>query len=61
VVNKEVKAMNKAYQPTGNVTVNIDDLAPAKEIDKKFEQMSAKGAKEMAKNYGAPNQKKAKK
>lgn len=53
--------MKQTYQPTGNVAVNIDDLASVKEIDKKFEMMSAKGAKEMAKNYGAPNQKKDKK
>ena len=34
--------------------VNVDDF-DIDEIDRKFEMMSAEGAKEMAKNYGAPN------
>lgn len=34
-------------------SVNVDDF-DIDEIDKKFEMMSAEGAKEMAKNYGAP-------
>lgn len=33
--------------------VNVDDF-DIDEIDRKFEMMSAEGAKEMAKNYGAP-------
>ena len=37
--------------------VNIDELDPPEVIDKKFEMMSAEGAKEMAKNYGAPDAK----
>lgn len=53
--------MSKDYQPAGNIVVNIDDLATTEEIDKKFEKLSAEGAKEMAKNYGAPNAKKGKK
>lgn len=36
--------------------VNVDDF-DIDEIDRKFEMMSAEGAKEMAKNYGAPNAK----
>lgn len=36
-------------------SVNVDDLLSTEEIDKKFEMMSAECAKEMAKNYGAPN------
>lgn len=41
--------------------VNVDDF-DIDEIDRKFEMMSAEGAKEMAKNYGAPevNEKKQK-
>lgn len=35
-------------------SVNVDDF-DIDEIDRKFEMMSAEGAKEMAKNYGAPN------
>lgn len=35
--------------------VNVDDLDPPEVIDKKFEMMSAECAKEMAKNYGAPD------
>ena len=39
----------------GNMqSVNVDDF-DIDEIDRKFEMMSAEGAKEMAKNYGAPN------
>lgn len=53
--------MKKANQPTGNISVNIDDLAPAREIDKKFEKLSAEGAKGIAKNYGSPDRKNAKK
>lgn len=34
--------------------VNADDF-DIDEIDRKFEMMSAEGAKEMAKNYGAPD------
>lgn len=34
--------------------VNADDF-DIDEIDRKFEMLSAEGAKEMAKNYGAPN------
>ena len=34
--------------------VNVDDF-DIDEIDRKFEMMSAEGAKEMAKNFGAPN------
>lgn len=37
--------------------VNVDDLLSTEEIDRKFEMMSAECAKEMAKNYGAPNAK----
>lgn len=33
--------------------VNAEDF-DIDEIDRKFEMMSAEGAKEMAKNYGAP-------
>ena len=33
--------------------VNVDDF-DIDEIDRKFEMMSAEGAKEMAKNFGAP-------
>ena len=33
--------------------VNVDDF-DIDEIDRKFELMSAEGAKEMAKNFGAP-------
>ena len=36
--------------------VNVDDF-DIDEIDRKFEMMSAEGAKEMAKNFGAPNAK----
>ena len=36
--------------------VNVDDF-DIDEIDRKFELMSAEGAKEMAKNFGAPNAK----
>ena len=42
----------------GNVqSVNVDDLLSVEEIDRKFEMLSAEGAKEMAKNYGAPDAK----
>ena len=34
--------------------VNVDDI-DIDEIDRKFEMLSAEGAKEMAKNYGAPD------
>ena len=34
--------------------VNIDDL-DHEAIERKFEMLSAEGAKEMAKNFGAPN------
>ena len=37
-------------------SVNVDDF-DIDEIDRKFEMMSAEGAKEMAKNYGAPDAK----
>ena len=33
--------------------VNVDDI-DIDALDKKFEMLSAEGAKEMAKNYGAP-------
>lgn len=36
--------------------VNVDDF-DIDEIDRKFEMLSAEGAKEMAKNYGAPDAK----
>ena len=36
------------------LVVNADDF-DIDEIDRKFEMLSAEGAKEMAKNYGAPN------
>lgn len=36
------------------LVVNADDI-DADEIDRKFEMLSAEGAKEMAKNYGAPD------
>ena len=36
--------------------VNAEDF-DIDEIDRKFEMMSAEGAKEMAKNYGAPEDK----
>ena len=36
--------------------VNAEDF-DIDEIDRKFEMLSAEGAKEMAKNYGAPNAK----
>ena len=36
--------------------VNVDDI-DIDEIDRKFELLSAEGAREMAKNYGAPNAK----
>lgn len=39
--------------------VNADDF-DADEIDRKFEMLSAEGAAEMAKNYGAPNDKRDK-
>ena len=38
------------------LSVNADDF-DVDEIDRKFEMMSAECAKEMAKNYGAPNAK----
>jgi hypothetical protein len=34
--------------------VNVDDI-DIDALDKKFEMLSAEGAKEMAKNFGAPN------
>ena len=37
-----------------DVVVNVDDLDSVEEIDRKFEMLSAEGAREMAKNYGAP-------
>ena len=37
-------------------SVNVDDF-DIDEIDRKFEMMSAEGAREMAKNYGAPDAK----
>lgn len=37
-------------------SVNVDDF-DIDEIDRKFEMMSAEGAKEMAKNFGAPDAK----
>ena len=36
------------------LVVNVDDLDPPEVIDRKFEMMSAECAREMAKNYGAP-------
>lgn len=45
----------KGY-PDGNVSVNVDDI-DIDEIDRKFEMLSAEGAREMAKNYGAPDAK----
>ena len=44
----------KEFDPTK--PVNVDDF-DIDEIDRKFEMLSAEGAKEMAKNYGAPNAK----
>ena len=40
-----------------NVQVVNVDYFDIDEIDRKFEMMSAEGAKEMAKNYGAPDAK----
>ena len=37
-------------------SVNVDDF-DIDEIDRKFEMLSAEGAREMAKNYGAPDAK----
>lgn len=44
----------KEFDPTK--PINVDDL-DSEAIDRKFEMMSAEGAKEMAKNFGAPNAK----
>lgn len=46
----------KEYPIGYDVVVNADDC-DIDEIDRKFEMMSAECAKEMAKNYGAPNAK----
>ena len=40
-----------------DVVINVEDLDSVEEIDRKFEMLSAEGATEMAKNYGAPNAK----
>lgn len=39
------------------LSVNVDDLDPVEVIDKKFEKLSADGAREMSRNYGAPDAK----
>ena len=44
----------KEYPVGKDVVVNVDDV-DIDEIDRKFEMLSAEGAKEMAKNYGAPD------
>ena len=43
----------KEFDPTK--PVNVEDLDSVEEIDRKFEMLSAEGAREMAKNYGAPD------
>lgn len=47
----------KEFPEGFDVVVNVEELDPPEVIDKKFEMLSAEGAKEMAKNYGAPNAK----
>ena len=47
----------KEFPEGFDVVVNVDDLDPPEVIDKKFEMLSAEGAKEMAKNYGGPRTK----
>lgn len=44
----------KEFDPTK--PVNVDDF-DIDEIDRKFEMLSPEGAKEMAKNFGAPDAK----